>query len=89
MPVGPVGCGVWKGIMLVEEEFFERVKFKVNKGNRVRFWQDVWCSREPLQSLFPSCFGLAIAKQGAVKDFVIHSRVFSSWDLKPKRNLND
>lgn len=37
MSVGLVGCGVWKGIMLVEEEFFELVKFKVNKDKHRGF----------------------------------------------------
>lgn len=47
-PFGPTGCGLWKGICNNKVDFFTHIQFKVNKGDRVRFWHDVWCSREPL-----------------------------------------
>lgn len=89
MPTGPVGCGLWKGICRNLGDFFKHIKFKVNKGDRVKFWLEAWCSREPLCDLFSSCFSLAQSKYGSVAEHMIRSRVFCSWDLKPKRNLND
>lgn len=89
MLVGPVGCGAWNDIMLVMEDFFRLVKFKVKKGNRVCFGMDAWCTREPLNILFPYCFELATSKHGSVQDHLICSRVFCLWDLKPRRILND
>lgn len=59
IPTGPMGCSVWKGISGGLEEFLLYTSFKVNKGNRVRFWMDTWCTREPLGNLNPSCFQLA------------------------------
>lgn len=88
MPMGLMGCGVWKSILSETVDFFKHIRFKVNKGNKVLFWMDLWCTSEPLNILF-SCFNLALAKNGLVQDHMIRSRVFCSWDLKPRRNLND
>lgn len=38
--LGLVGCGIWKSICKGLGEFFSLIKFKVNKGNRVKFWLD-------------------------------------------------
>lgn len=88
-PSGLTGCCLWKGIWSNWVDFFRLVRFKVNKGDRVRFWPDVWCSREPLRDLFPACFSLASSKDGTVAEHLIRLSVFCSWDLKPMRNLND
>lgn len=71
------------------DSFFILVFFKVNNGERVRFWHDPWCSREPLRVFFPNYYDLAVEKWGSVKDHLIRSRVFWSWNIRPRRNLND
>lgn len=78
MPTGSMGCGLWKEINM--DVFFSFIKFKVNKGDRVKFWLDVWCSREPLKDLFPSCFSLAISRNGSVQEHMIRLKVFCFWD---------
>lgn len=55
----------------------------------MRFWQDAWCAREPLRVQFPSCNDLAEDQWGSVKAHWIRSRVFYSWNIQPRRNLND
>lgn len=70
--------GLWKGISSNMDDFFSLVKFKVNKSDRVWFWIDVWFSREPPCTLFPTCFRLASSKYGLVQDHMICSRIFCS-----------
>lgn len=48
-----------------------------------------WYSREPLSDVFPSCFSLAQSINRSVFKHMICLRVLCSWDLKPRRNLND
>lgn len=69
--------------------FSSLIRFKVNKGDRIRFWLDVWCARDPLYILFLSCFNLARSKFGMVLEHMIRSRMLCSWDLKPRKNLNN
>lgn len=80
---------MWKAIMSTMDDFFKLVKFKVNNGDMVRFGLDRWCTKEPLNIIFPSCFRVAASKYGSVQDHMIRFRVNCSWDLKPRRNLND
>lgn len=75
---GAIGCEVWKGICKGMDSFFRFTGFKINNGEIVSFWQDPWCEREPLCTLFPECYGLAVDKHGSVKDHMIRSRVFCS-----------
>lgn len=62
--------------MSVMEDFFRLIKFKVKKGNRVRFWLDACCTKEPLNILFSHWLGFATSKHGLVQDHLIRSRVF-------------
>jgi len=84
-----MGCGVWKNINKEREDFFKWIKFKVNDGGMVSFWHDPWCFCKPLANLFPNCYNLALNKRGTVKDFMVRSMIFSSWNIQPRRNLND
>lgn len=39
---------------------------EVGRGDRVRFWKDVWVGEIPLETAFPSVFQLAGLKEGSV-----------------------
>lgn len=88
-PRGAVGCGVWKGICKGVGSFFRYVRFRVNNGKRVRFWHDPWCGAVPLYHLFPSCYSMAKNKRGFMNNHMIRTRVYCSWNMQPRRNLND
>ena len=68
--VGSHGRALWKGIMLGLVEFRRWVRFKVGDGSRVRFWTDIWCGDQSLESRFPRLFGLAGNKDALVADFM-------------------
>lgn len=68
---------------------FSIYSLKVTKGDKVLFWHDPWCSIEPLCHLFSSCYNLSACKWGSVIEHMIRTRIFYSWNLHPRRNLND
>lgn len=78
---GLVGCAIWKGVCKGLDDFFRLIKFKVNKGNRVKFWLDAWCLRDPLCVMFLACYNLALSKTGLVQNHLILSRVICSWNI--------
>lgn len=45
--------------------------------------------RGPLASLFLDCYNLAVNKWGTVKNHMRRSSSFCSWNIHPRRNLND
>lgn len=68
---GSAGCGVWKDIYKGMESFSRLISFRVHNGEMMGFWQDPWCTCDPLCFLFPECYDLAIDKWGLVKDHLI------------------
>lgn len=88
-PKEAYACGVWKGIYSVKGLFSQPISFKVNKGDRVSFWHDPWCTKVPIVPLFPSCYRFTQNKWGSVKNHMIRTTILCSWNLHPKRNLND
>lgn len=55
----------------------------------MRFWHDPWYGDEPLKDVFPHCCDLAEDKWGVVKAYMIRCRVLCSWNIQPRRNLNE
>lgn len=88
-PLGAIGCRVWKGICIGKDQLSQFIQFKINKGDRVSFWHDRWCSTSSLAQLFPQCYHLAVCKQGSVRDHMVRLRALCSWNLHPRRNLNN
>ena len=50
---------LWKAISSLYEDFYQRVSFKVGKGDKVRFWEDRWEGEDTFKRLFPSLFRLS------------------------------
>ena len=74
IPTGPFGVGLWKYIWRGWNTFARFLTFEVGDGSRIRFWDDVWCGRDPLREAFPELYRIAQVKDGAVADF-LHFRV--------------
>lgn len=86
---GAIGGSLWKGISKGGDSFFNFVRFKINKGDRVSFWKDRWCNKECLKNLFPACYAIAGSKGGSVGEHMIRTRSCCLWNIQPRRNLND
>lgn len=88
-PTGLNRSGIWRGIAEGIGLFSRFIRFKVNNEEQVSFWYDSYCSTLPLCSFFPSCYKLANVKRGTIRNHMIRSRVWCSWNIHPRRNPND
>jgi hypothetical protein len=52
----PYGVSLWKHIHNAWGRFSSVLKFGVDSGNQVRFWQDLWCAKVILMKDFPGLF---------------------------------
>ena len=53
---GTCGVGVWKEILKEAKWCWDNIKFKVEKGTRVKFWTDQWCGNYGAVPIFPPAF---------------------------------
>lgn len=60
----------------------------VSRGDKLRFWQDVWCGTKNFQSCFPLIFAIAKDKTMLVENAYGVSLPLV-WDVLVIRNLND
>lgn len=73
---GAIGGNLWKGISKGSDSFFNFVRFNINKGGHVYFWNDRRCNRDCLKNLFPACYAIAGNKGGSVEEHMIRTRSF-------------
>jgi len=51
----------WRDLLKVckegggDEWFQEEVRWKLESGDKARFWEDVWVGNSTLKTLFPDC----------------------------------
>ncbi|XP_062089071.1 uncharacterized protein LOC133795633 [Humulus lupulus] len=85
--------GPWRDITALYEEYRKMVCFKVGKGDRIQFWEDVWLGEDTLKSRFSDLFLVSMAKNCAIKDLAVlggEGRGGSlGWNLRFRRNLLD
>ena len=82
----------WKFISMVSNEFLPRVKLKVGNGDRIRFWEDVWCGDFSFKEAFPSLYRVSTLHNAPLSSFISHHRsslgVGHSWNFHLRRDLN-
>ena len=61
-PRGSYGLGLWKEISKELSLLKHDYCFCLGDGRRIRFWEDVWCGKNPLSVTFPSLYLLAKSK---------------------------
>ena len=88
---GPYGCGMWKGILLGWNEFFQQTKFVVGMGNRIRFWQDKWCGEMALMDRFPTLYACSNQREATIASVLLRPAVGGScdWNITFVRDFND
>lgn len=65
------------------------MSYKVGKGDRVRFWEDIWIGYQPLCKDFGAFYGMSNRKNHPLRDFVIVENGVSSWDIDLRHHFND
>ncbi|XP_062109433.1 uncharacterized protein LOC133820653 [Humulus lupulus] len=85
--------GPWKEISALYEEYRSLVYFKVGRGDRIRFWEDVWIGDSSFKQKYPNLFRVSEAKNFLIKDVVVGEEINSSEGLclnfRFRRNLFD
>lgn len=82
------GRSVWKGIMKCRNIFRNNIKFKVNKGTKIRFWFDNWLLSSPLYEVFPNLFNISRKKKCFVSDCFIENAGVVNWDFGVPTRVN-
>ncbi|RVX15313.1 LINE-1 reverse transcriptase-like [Vitis vinifera] len=88
-PNGAFGVGVWKEIMKENEWCWDSLELRVGKGNKIRFWTDVWCAGTALSQSFPHLFALAVDRNATVEEMWDQNSDQGGWNLRFLRNFND
>jgi hypothetical protein len=88
-PSGPHGVGLWKFIHSRWANFSKLVAFEVGDGSLIRFWDDLWCSEEPLKLAYPELFCIACVQEGPVSDFVHYHSHDVHWEVNFTRLAQD
>ena len=83
------GVGVWKEILKESTWCWENMVFKVGKGNRIRFWTDLWCGNNVLSQGFPDLFSMAAHRNITVEECWDQNLGQGGWNLGLLRDFND
>jgi len=64
------------------------VCFKVGNGPRVLFWQDKWCTDQPLKAQFPNLFRMASSREATVQEILSWNGSMHFWNITFTRSPN-
>ena len=81
--------GVWKGILSVLEPFIQSIRFHVGKGDRVRFWLDIWIGDSPLATQFLNLFHCAQNGRALANDYIKRLGGKAMWGPIFRGNLSE
>ncbi|XP_077237165.1 uncharacterized protein LOC143878817 [Tasmannia lanceolata] len=85
------GSGMWRSITSTHSLITSNIRFKVGKGESVRFWMDLWSGDTRLMDAFPAIFRLATEPNASIANYMVrgagHGNIF--WDIRLRRDLKD
>lgn len=87
--VGKHGSGLWRSICAGGEKWSSCIKWKLGRGNKIIFWEDVWTDGGCLKERFPRIYALAQNKNMTVEAASAGERSGGDWEVAVTRNLND
>ncbi|RVW98717.1 Transposon TX1 uncharacterized 149 kDa protein [Vitis vinifera] len=68
---------------------WDKMVFNVGKGNKIKFWTDVWCGDAALSQRFPHLYILAANRNAKVEDLWDQNVGEGGWNLCFIRDFND
>ena len=66
--------------------FQEQVGWKVGRGDKVRFWEDVWAGNSNLKTLYPRLFSLSLNQGQKVEEVGVWDDLVWRWSLTWRRS---
>lgn len=81
----PYNCSVWRSIRNLWQLVKERTSCKVGNGEKVAFWNDIWCGQEALKHTFPVLHSLSQGQEATVAELWTGQ----GWNLFLRSGLND
>lgn len=48
--------GIWKSVLLEMTEFDNCIQYGLSNGQKINFWNEIWCGYSTLKNLFPQVF---------------------------------
>ncbi|KAK1320551.1 hypothetical protein QJS10_CPA03g00813 [Acorus calamus] len=80
---------VWKVIHRVGTPLSSVIRWRLGKGDRIRFWTFHWCGSGPLMTVYPELFEIASNKDGMVWEFWNDSEHGGGWTFHLQRRLSN
>ncbi|KAF5193034.1 Reverse transcriptase zinc-binding domain, partial [Thalictrum thalictroides] len=71
------------------QKLFHIIAFVVGKGNRVSFWNDIWCGESSFRDEFPELYLKSYEKEGSVASHLKWEDNVHAWDLKIRARLSE
>ena len=80
---------MWKFIRSGWLNFSKFLRYDVDDGTQVNFWDDVWCRDRPLKEAFPNLYNISKTRDASVSEVMryAYGRIF--WDLQFCHLVND
>ncbi|XP_068487140.1 uncharacterized protein [Phaseolus vulgaris] len=69
------------------DKFEDRVKWELDNGKSILFWEDVWMGNIALKGIFPRLFSLSLNKESLLEDCGNWSNGVWKWNLEWRRSL--
>ena len=61
--LGACDVSVWKSVSSGWLDFSKFLRFNVDDGTRIKFWEDVWCRDFSLKEAFPKLYTISQARE--------------------------
>jgi len=65
--------------------FSRNIKWSVGKGNRIKFWEDIWIGEKLLKEKYPRLYTNTILKEGTLGDFGFWDEDWWVWSIPWRR----
>lgn len=85
----PHGRSLWKKIMMGSQNFMECTRWKIPKGDKICFLEDMWIDEYKPKDTFPSIYAIAQDKSSLVQEMYSVRGDQWDWMVRLCRNLND
>ena len=88
-PKGSFGVRLWKDNRREALQLKKDCKLILGEGDRIRFWEDIWCGENPLCTSFPTLYVVVASKGAKVGEGWETTRGGGGWNMRFIRPFNN